>query len=1095
MDSGARIDGDGPHGRRAEEPGQRSEAGAPPPPARRPWPQRLAAGVAALAVWLIAQVFTGLTLATTLVAAWVATHPVPVDVLLPDIQSLLPPPYTLNAETVEVRLSGWPNPVQVVAHGVEVGRSTDMVAIARVPELRLNLELAGLLAGEVRPTGLALIAPRLLVTREADGRVVAGLRLDSDTDDAAITAPPPQSGAELPDRLTLPMLTDPMSMASASDGPFTRLRVVEIRDATVLYFDRGHEIGWRIPDLSAVVRRSGGGITGALAFTLPDAGPEAHVAATLVQTLDGAVRLTADASGVVPSSLAPVDPVLAPLAALKSPVSVGIDLQLTRDLLPLTAELTASGRAVLLDAPDLYDRPVLMASLDAEVDVDFTQNTLEVTEARMDLGGPRIDAGATMSWDAETIRMVADATLTDMPMAELPHWWPPALNAPTRDWVAERMRDGMVVAASLGVATEASTQDPLDVDVTSVDASLIYDDLSVDYLPDLPPVTGIDGQATFDGANLTFQIAEAHVLDMPVDGGVVDIFGFDTPPEHITIDLAFAGPVSTALSVIDREPLGYARALGLTPQSVAGTADGELSFDFPLSERLAMDEVNVVVAAAIANGSVQNIFEGLAADNLDGALRVDRDGLTYDGLATLAGNRLQARWTEAFADYAPVRRTVNLAGSVRTASIAHLLPVVAERVDGPVAVSLAVADTGRGPLTIDLTADLAGAQVALPIADIDKPAGQPGEASGRISRLADGSWRLDPFAVSLPGVAADGALVLDGNGDFVQADLAHLTYGGQTAMVQIARQTTGYTIGLVADRIDLSDRFEDLTADSGADAGGQPANAAAGPPIWLTARIGALDLGGTRPLENVQATISLVGPDEVRALDLDATTGTAPLLVRYGPMGDGRDQLSVQADDAAAAFAALDMLHAVSGGRLLLTAVNTGGTWNGRARVEHLWLTQAPVLARLLANGPLPDLSTQLQAEGLLFDVLETPFTLTDGQLYLSDLRASGGALGVTAEGVINRISDTVDLQGTIVPFAGVNQVLGDIPLLGTILTGGDDQGVLALTFAVRGPLDDPAVSVNPLSALAPGIVRRILFEGGSEDDGQAVSEIDQQQR
>ncbi|MCA8934157.1 MAG: hypothetical protein KDA49_16895, partial [Rhodospirillaceae bacterium] len=904
------IDGDATHGRRADEPGQRSAA-APPPYPRRPWPQRLAAGLAGLVVWLVAHLFTGLTLATMIVAGWVATHPVPVEVLLPDIQELLPQPYTLNAEAVEVRLSGWPNPVQVVARNVEVGRSTDMVAIARVPELRLNLQLAGLLAGEVRPTGLTLVAPRLLVTREEDGHVVAGLRLETANDDA-VDAPPPQSGAELPDRLTLPVLTDPVTMAAATDGPFAQLRVVEIQDATVLYYDRGHEIGWRIPDLSAVVRRTAGGITGALAFTLPDAGPEARVSATLVQTLQGAVRLTADASGVVPSSLAAIDPVLAPLAALRSPLSMGVDFRLTRDLLPLTAEVSASGSDVLVFAPDLYDRRVHLANLDAEVAVDFTQNTLQVTEARMDLGGPRVDAGAVVSWDDETIRMAADATLTDMPMAELPDWWPPALNAPTRGWVEERMQEGQVVAASLGIVTEASTAAPLDLTIASVDAAIVFDDLSVDYLPDLPPVTGIDGQATFNGTNLTFQIAEAHVLDIPIDGGVVDIFGFDTPPERITIDVDFAGPVRTALSVIDQEPLGYARTLGLSPQSVSGTADGELSFAFPLAEELAMEDVSVVVSAAITNGSVLNIFEGLAADNLDGTLRVDGAGLTYDGLATLAGNRLQAHWTESFADYVAVRRTVNLAGSVRPASIARLLPSVAEAVDGPVGLSLAISDSGRGPLTLDLTADLANAQVLLPAADIDKAPGLPGEASGRIARLEDGSWRLDPFTVSLPGLAANGALVLDAAGDFVQADLAHVTYAGQTAMVQIARQTTGYTIGLVADRIDLSDRFDELADGDAADAGSEPA--AAGPPIWVTARIGALDLGGARPLENVQATVSLNGPGSVRALDLDASAGAAPLVVRYGPMGDGRDQLSVQADDAAAAFAALDMLHAVSGG-------------------------------------------------------------------------------------------------------------------------------------------------------------------------------------
>jgi hypothetical protein len=47
--------------------------------------------------------------------------------------------------------------------------------------------------------------------------------------------------------------------------------------------------------------------------------------------------------------------------------------------------------------------------------------------------------------------------------------------------------------------------------------------------------------------------------------------------------------------------------------------------------------------------------------------------------------------------------------------------------------------------------------------------------------------------------------------------------------------------------------------------------------------------------------------------------------------------------------------------------------------------------------------------------------------------------------------------------------------LLGDLLTGGEGEGVFGVTFAVRGPTDDPDVWVNPLSAIAPGFLRKIV--------------------
>ena len=73
-----------------------------------------------------------------------------------------------------------------------------------------------------------------------------------------------------------------------------------------------------------------------------------------------------------------------------------------------------------------------------------------------------------------------------------------------------------------------------------------------------------------------------------------------------------------------------------------------------------------------------------------------------------------------------------------------------------------------------------------------------------------------------------------------------------------------------------------------------------------------------------------------------------------------------------------------------------------------------------------------------------------------------------------------MDITGTIIPAYGLNSALSEIPLVGDILTGGKGQGVIGLTFELGGTMDKPRFQVNPVSALAPGILRKFFEYGGS---------------
>jgi hypothetical protein len=88
--------------------------------------------------------------------------------------------------------------------------------------------------------------------------------------------------------------------------------------------------------------------------------------------------------------------------------------------------------------------------------------------------------------------------------------------------------------------------------------------------------------------------------------------------------------------------------------------------------------------------------------------------------------------------------------------------------------------------------------------------------------------------------------------------------------------------------------------------------------------------------------------------------------------------------------------------------------------------------------------------------------------------------MGLTVSGRVDHVAGTIDLEGTLVPsYYMLNEGVASIPVLGGMLgkvTGGALQ---AVTFTARGPRTDPVVTVQPLSSLAPGVVRDWLRKLG----------------
>jgi len=120
------------------------------------------------------------------------------------------------------------------------------------------------------------------------------------------------------------------------------------------------------------------------------------------------------------------------------------------------------------------------------------------------------------------------------------------------------------------------------------------------------------------------------------------------------------------------------------------------------------------------------------------------------------------------------------------------------------------------------------------------------------------------------------------------------------------------------------------------------------------------------------------------------------------------------------------------------------------------------------------------------FARMRAEFTRAAGKLSVRDGVVWGPAMGATLEGQFDYLHDDVRLRGTFIPAYALNNFLARVPIIGTIIGGGQNEGIFGMTYEVVGPPGNATLRVMPMSVFAPGIFRK-MFEFRNADDRNAV--------
>ncbi len=740
-------------------------------------------------------------------------------------------------------------------------------------------------------------------------------------------------------------------------------------------------------------------------------------------------------------------------------------------------QLGFSGGTIVLAGID-SEPPLIFNRIAIGMRFDTDRKRVLLTQADISNGEIGIAGTGSVDYAAEP-RLTLGFAGTPMSASALKRMWPTLIVPELREWVIDRVDRGSLQRIEVGVNSPVRNLSrrgpPIPDDGLAV--SIVASGVTLRPVDQLPSVRDADLKARVTGRTATVNIGQAAV-DTP-SGRKLNIsdFVFEVPdmapkPAPARVKFRIDGPVPAAAEILASDRLSEFSGTLVDPNSSKGTVVAVVMLGLPIKRELTRADTTYSITADLG---------GFAADRLvmnqkleANALKVTANNAGYQvkGDVRINGQLASLDYRKPSEGDADVKMQATLDEASRARLGLDLGPAVSGSI--PLKLVGKIGTESRVGVEADLTQlkldNILPGWVKLP--------GRSSRAVFNVVQKAQ-STRLEDIVIDGGGVSIKGSLEVDQNGELLNANFpVYSPSDGDKTSLRADRGPDGvYKVVMRGDVFDGRGFLK--SAISGKEADPKSKNRNADYDIDL--KLGAVAGYNGEAMRSVDAKISRRS-GTIRSFALSGKLGHDNTLVTgdfRGP-AQGRDVIYIETNDAGAFFRFTDTYAKMMGGQLALAMdppTVEPRAKEGLINVRDFTVKGETSLDRVAAGGPAG------AQGGIAFSRLRAEFTRQNGQLMIREGVVKGPTVGATIEGSIDYPGNQVHMRGTFVPLYGLNNMFGQIPLFGPLL-GGGNEGLIGVTYEVVGTPGAPVLNVNPISAMAPGVLRKIFeFNPGRQNN------------
>jgi hypothetical protein len=746
-------------------------------------------------------------------------------------------------------------------------------------------------------------------------------------------------------------------------------------------------------------------------------------------------------------------------------------------------QLGLSGGTVVLAAIDPEQPPLIFNRIAIGLRFDTDKRRVLLTQADISNGEIGIAGTGSVDYAAEP-RLTLGFAGTPMSASALKRMWPTLIVPEVREWVIERVERGSLQRIEVGVNSPVRNLSrrgpPIPDDGLAV--NIIASGVTLHPVDELPLVHDADLKARVTGRTATVTIGQA-ASDTPAGRKLnISDFVFEVPdmapkPAPARVKFRIDGPVPAAAEVLALDRLSEFSGTLVDPNSSKGTVSAVVTLGLPIKRELTKADTTYAITADLG---------GFAADRL-----VMNQKLEASALKVIANN----------SGY-QVKGEVKING--QAASMDYRKPMEG---DADIKLQATLDDASRARLGLDLGPAVSG---AIPIKLVGKIGGPdrdsrlgidadltslkldnilpgwvklPGKSSRAVFNVVQKqqSTRLEDIVIDGGGVSIKGSLEVDQNGDLINANFP--TYSpseGDKTSLKAERGPDGVVkVTMRGDVFDGRGFIKSTISGREADARSKTRSI----DFDVDLKLGAVAGFYGEALRSVDCKLSRRN-GTIRSFALSGKLGRdTPLSGELRGHAQGREVIYLETNDAGAFFRFTDTYAKMAGGQLAFAMdppTIEPSVKEGLINVRDFTVKGESSLDRVAAGGPAG------VQNGIAFSRLRAEFSRQNGQLTIREGVVKGPLIGATIEGSIDYPGNQVRMSGTFVPMYGLNNMFGQIPIVGLFLGGGSNEGLIGVTYEVVGTPGQPVLRVNPISAMAPGVLRKI-FEFGTGKQNNPV--------
>ncbi len=1065
-------------------------------------------------------------------ALYIKDRPVQVGFLKPLIEDALVksvPDFQITFNQSRLSWAGIDSPIHILLDDIRIKNSNQM-NIGRVAELGVSLSTTALLRGQIKPSHFSVRSPNIYVIRDNDGEFSLRLKQPEKTPDIKVK----DSAANEQSLEPKPSSADTIrqfiySLAKKNDDTtfLGNLQSFEIDDAKMTYVDMALDHVWLVPDLSMNIKKTMGGFEGRVDTILETESAQINIQTSIKHNLEnlmlpemgGETLFEISADDVPTQDFIDKFDFLSVLGKTTVPLDVDIKMAMDDrfDLNYLNFR-TAFGEGNLY-IEEFFDTGLPVEKFIFEGVYDDQTTQVSIQNSYLNVYGAQIDFGATLDLKSQKDNVTITTNFDKVSTKAVQDLWPLKFAPKTRQWLVDNMRDGytkegeLLLKASLNKDDETSL---MDFNVDSLDGSFLYDGLTINAYKNMPPVEDVVGSAKFDMKSFSFDLTGGEIASIPFTSGTLSFLDLGTnKDENFSLNIeGLRAPVQTILNILNEEPFSLIESgTGRKTTDFRGDLTGNFYLKFPLLNDLKAEQVKLGSKGTIKDAFVKKAVSDYDLVKGDLTYVLDQDGLSLEGRAGILNTMLdKVSFFQSFQKDASLSTRVSFSAPANNETLNKFTPFFKPYISGNFYVSGIYESYKNKPQNLKLTVDVTKAEIdLLDLISYEKDKGQVGSLSATIIFDDKKIKAINDFKIDIkqPVLVASGKIAYNKAEDIKVLTLDKVQSDYNDFSLTMSRVSDAnssleygfYKAEILGKSIDLSYGFDDEKIQKTplqeiAENNENAKKSALQDHVSLSATLDKIYGAQKLPFYNVQSYLERDQLGKIDRLEFDGNITNSPdstnsVKIRYKPNPDtGFKTIKARSDNAGAVLTRFGISKKLRGGQLYLEATANAKhpeVMKGPLLIKNMEAIEAPLIARIISALSITELNNLFSAkEGLKIDRIGTEFQLDQSgrnDVYrLKDGKLKSKSLGLTFEGSVAPSLSKMDINGTIIPVSDFNTFLGSIPIVGDILTFGNGGALFAATYSLRGSIDDPKATVNPLAALAPGFLRQLFFESSFDE-------------